>query len=51
MNAMLFMWHAVLDGSLGNAPPGRLQIYGFFESAVPATLAKDFCPRGNMFKA
>jgi hypothetical protein len=29
MSAYLFLWHAVLDGYLGNAPPGRLQVYGF----------------------
>ena len=26
----MFLWHAVHDGYLGNAPPGRLQVYGFF---------------------
>jgi hypothetical protein len=41
----------VHDGSLSNAPPGRLQILGFFESAVPAAVAKDFWPRENIFKA
>ena len=29
MSAWLFLWHAVRHGSPSNAPPGRLQIYGF----------------------
>ena len=27
----MFLWHAVHDGYLGNAPPGRLQVYGFLD--------------------
>ena len=27
----MFLWHAVHDGYLGNASPGRLQIYGFLD--------------------
>jgi hypothetical protein len=31
MSAWLFLWHAVHDGYLGNAPPGQLQVYGFLD--------------------
>jgi hypothetical protein len=51
MSAQLFLWHAVHDGYLGDAPPGRLQVYGFFVSAVPAAFAKDVSPREKISKA
>ena len=39
------MWHAVHDGYLGNAPPGRLQVYWFLDQPCQQHWPNIFYPR------
>jgi hypothetical protein len=51
MSAYLFLWHAVHDGYLGNAPPGRLQAYVFFCISSASSIGQRLLSRETIVKA